>query len=96
MDFLLYSQKCKKLKLISFVITIFTEFLLIVGLQLLDSFDLILLIFTCCAISGLLITLKYQKKSKMQEMGWGLLFGSLTSIILTISFTIWLSYNFPQ
>lgn len=96
MEFLLYSQKCKKLKLISFVLTIFTEFLLIVGLQLLDSLDLILFIFACCAISGLIITLRYQKKSKIQEIGWGMLLGSLTSIILTITFVTWLSYNFPQ
>jgi hypothetical protein len=50
----------------------------------------------CCGLVGLLVTLNRPKKSRMHEIGWGLLFGSLTSLVLTISFITWLSYNFPK
>jgi hypothetical protein len=36
------------------------------------------------------------KKSNVQQIGNGILFGSLTSLSLTIIFLIWLFFNFPK
>jgi hypothetical protein len=36
------------------------------------------------------------KKSNIQKIGNGILFGSLTSLSLIIIFLIWLFFNFPK
>jgi hypothetical protein len=84
------------MKIVAFITTILIQFLSIVALNLLDNFYLIILIFITCLVGGLLIKMSSSTKSKMKEIGWGLLFGSLTSLTLTLLFVIWLSFNFPK
>ena len=90
---------CKKrhiMKIVSFILTILIQFLSLVTLKLLDNFYHIILIFMSCLVSGLFIRINSPTQSKTKKIGWGLLFGSLTSLTLTIVFVIWLSFNFPK
>ena len=84
------------MKTTSFILTILIQFLLIFTLKLLDNFYLILLILISSLAVGFLIRISNLTKSKIKKIGWGLLFGSLTSLILTILFVVWLSFNFPK
>ncbi len=84
------------MKITSYILTILIQFLSLLTLKLLDNFYLVILIFITCLVSGLLIKTNNSTKSKTKEIGWGLLFGSLTSLALTILFIIWLSFNFPK
>jgi len=80
---------------ISFFATILFQFLLVLNLKLLDNTYLILSLFSAFILIGLFLKIVF-KKSNMQQIGKGILFGSLTSLSLTIIFLIWLSYNFPK
>ena len=55
-------------------------------------------IFILCLVVGGLIN--FSKKDTKKEItiaiGWGLFYGSLTSLGLVIFFMIWLSFNFPK
>lgn len=84
------------MKTTSFILTILIQFLLVFTLKLLDNFYLILLILISSLVIGFLIQISNSTKSNIKKIGWGLLFGSLTSLILTIMFVIWLSFNFPK
>jgi hypothetical protein len=80
---------------ISFFSTILFQFLLFLNLKLLDNTYLILSLFSTFILIGLFFKVVF-KKSNLQQIGRGILFGSLTSLSLTIIFLIWLSYNFPK
>jgi hypothetical protein len=80
---------------ISFFSTILFQFLLVLNLKLLDNTYLILSLFSTFILIGLFFKVVF-KKSNLQQIGRGILFGSLTSLSLTIIFLIWLSYNFPK
>ena len=84
------------MKIVSFVLTILIQFLSLMTLKLLDNFYLIILIFISCLLAGFLIKMNSSVKSRTKEIGWGLLYGSLTSVTLVILFVIWLSFNFPK
>ncbi|MGH1517682.1 hypothetical protein [Chryseobacterium sp. JK1] len=84
------------MKYIFLIITIAIQFSLIVSLQLLDGFEIIIGIFIACLLVGaLLYFLKSEKLSHFKSLGFGLFYGSLISLVSTIGFMIWLSYNFP-
>jgi hypothetical protein len=89
-------KRRQKLKITSFILTILIQFLSIVVLKLLDDFHLIIMIFIACLAVGLLAKLFNPTNSNIQKIGWGLLFGSLTSLTLTVLFVVWLSFNFPK
>ena len=56
---------------------------------------LIYVIFICCAALGLILTfIKFNYKIK--AIGKGLLWASITNIILTTLFLVWLNSNFPK
>ena len=80
------------------IATIILQFLSVVTLKLLDNFYLIILIFILCLVIGGLINFsnKDTKKEMTNAIGWGLFYGSLTSLGLVIVFMIWLSFNFPK
>jgi len=80
---------------ISFFATILFQFLLVLNLKLLDNTYLILSLFSTFILILLFFKVVF-KKSNLQQIGRGILFGSLTSLSLTIIFLIWLSYNFPK
>ncbi|MFZ4929205.1 hypothetical protein [Chryseobacterium sp. Mn2064] len=84
------------MKYIFLIITITIHFSLIVSLQLLDGFEIIIGIFIACLLVGaLLYFLKSEKLLSFKNLGFGLFYGSLISLVSTIGFMIWLSYNFP-
>lgn len=85
-----------KMKLSSFILTILIQFLFLVMFNVWDNFLLIILIFISCLLSGLLITINSPTKSKIKEIGRGLLFGSLTSLTFGILFFIYIFLNFPK
>jgi len=73
-------------------LTLIFHFTLILTVKLLDNFSLIIVILFASLILGLIILITARdKKSIIREFGWGLFFGSLTSIALTIMFIIYLS-----
>jgi general stress protein CsbA len=80
------------------VVTIALQFLSVVTLKLLDSFWLIITIFILSLVVGGLMNFSNRetKITKTSNIGWGLFYGSLTSLGLVIVFTIWLSFNFPK
>jgi hypothetical protein len=84
------------MKLSSFILTILIQFLFLVMFNVWDNFLLIILIFISCLLSGLLITINSPTKSKIKEIGRGLLFGSLTSLTFGILFFIYIFLNFPK
>jgi len=83
-------------KIISFLLTLLIQFLSILTLKLLDNFYLIILIFIACLITGYIFRTNTSSTSVKKEIGWGLFYGSITSLLLTIVFIIWLSFNFPK
>jgi uncharacterized BrkB/YihY/UPF0761 family membrane protein len=85
-------------KLFSFIATISFQFVLVVSLKLLDNFWLIIaLLFLCLAVGGVVhFTNKNKKTSTVNSIGWGLFYGSITSLALIIIFMIWLYFYFPK
>ncbi len=86
------------MKYLFLVATIALQFLSVVSLKLLDSFWLIIAIFILSLIVGGVMNFSNRetKNAKTNNIGWGLFYGSLTSLGLVIIFTIWLSFNFPK
>jgi hypothetical protein len=85
-------------KLFSFIATISFQFVLVVSLKLLDNFWLInALLFLSLAVGGVLhFPNKIKRNSTVNSIGWGLFYGSLTSLALIIIFIIWLYFYFPK
>jgi hypothetical protein len=85
------------MKILFFIATLALQFLSVLMFKLLDNFIPIISIFITCMVAGLL--LKYTNdnpKRIVKNLGWGLLYGSLSSVALLIAFMIWLSFNFPK
>ena len=83
-------------KIISFLATLLIQFLSILTLKLLDNFSLIILIFIACIITGYIFRTNTSSTSPKKEIGWGLFYGSIASLLSIIVFMIWLSFNFPK
>ena len=76
-----------------FILTISFHLLCILTLKFLDDFKLIIMIFCGCLISGLIIKLTVKnKKDLFSNIGWGLFYGSITSLIMIIIFSFWLTF----
>ena len=85
------------MKYIFLIATLALQFLSVLTLKLLDNFPVIIGIFILSIVVGGLI--KFSKPSTnltIANIGWGLFYGSITSLGLIIAFTIWLSFNFPK
>ena len=85
------------MKIISFIATLTFHFLSVFTLKLLDNFSIIIGIFLASLVGGFII--KYSSgnsKTWIKNTGWGLIYGSLTSIGLLISFVIWATFNWPK
>jgi uncharacterized BrkB/YihY/UPF0761 family membrane protein len=85
-------------KLFSLIAAISFQLILVVSLKLLDNFWLIItLLFLCLAVGGVLhFPNKNKKTSTVNSIGWGLFYGSITSLSLIIIFIIWLYLYFPK
>jgi|GEM_PF-4783819 len=86
------------MKYLFFTVTIALQFLSILTLKLLDSFWLIIAIFLLCLVLGGVLNFSTKKANTgiTHTLGWGLFFGSMTSLALVVVFIIWLSFNFPK
>ncbi len=79
------------------VVVLIIEFLLIKTLKLLDNSELLLFLFGVILAAGvLLVTFNKGRSKTIQDIGSGMLFASLFTIVAVIGFLIWLSFNFPS
>lgn len=74
------------------------QFLAVRTLKLLDSFPFIIGIFISCLVIGSILYFSNDdtKKSVANQIGWGLFYGSLTTLALVVIFMIWFSFNLPR
>jgi hypothetical protein len=85
------------MKTIYSILTIILHFLIIIDLKILDNLNLIIIILVLSTITGFTIKFLYKNKNKhLLNLGSGIFYGSLTSLISTTLFIIWLNYNFPK
>lgn len=84
------------MKHIAFVITLILHFFTIYSLKLLDNFSAIILEISTSIIIGFIIVKLSENKNSIKNLGFGILYGSITSLILLLLFSLWLSNNFPQ
>jgi hypothetical protein len=79
------------------VLTLLLHFLLLLTLKLLDNPGVLFLAFFLILFVGLLLYNFTGKQNKsVRDFGWGLLFGSLTTVVCVVVFMIWLTFNFPR
>lgn len=79
------------------VVVLIIEFLLIKTLKLLDNSELLLFLFGVILAAGvLLVTFNKGRSKTIQDIGSGMLFAGLFTIVAVIGFLIWLSFNFPS
>ncbi|KAA2223687.1 hypothetical protein FW780_05650 [Chryseobacterium sediminis] len=91
------NQLITTMKYFFLILTIVIQLLLIISLQLLDSFETIIGIFIICLFMGALIYFsKSAKIVSLKNLGFGLFYGSLISLVSVVAFITWLSYNFPK
>jgi hypothetical protein len=75
------------LKYIYLILTLALQFVLVFILKFLDNYSLIVSIFIGCSLAGLIMRQgTEQENNTLKDLSWGLLFGSLISLILAISF----------
>lgn len=85
------------MKYIFLIATLILQFISVLSLKLLDNFSVVIGIFVLnIVIGGLIKFSKTNTNLTVANIGWGLYYGSLTSIGLIIVFMIWLSFNFPK
>jgi hypothetical protein len=86
------------MKYLFFFATIALQFLSVTTLKLLDSFGIIIAIFILSLVVGGIMNFsnKAPGTTKTNHIGWGLFYGSLTSLGLVLLFIVWLSFNFPK
>ena len=85
------------MKYIFLLATLVIQFLSVLTLKLLDNISLIVGIFCgCIIIGGFIMFSKKGRSSQLKNIGWGLFYGSLTSLVVIMLFMLWLSFNFPK
>lgn len=85
------------MKVLSYISTIVLQALVLAYLKLLDNFSLILWIFLICLIAGIIIRFIARGISYIgKELGWGLFWGSATSLTIIVGFMLFLAHNFPR
>jgi hypothetical protein len=80
------------MKYFVFALTLIGHFIAILTLKLLDNFFPVIFILLGSVVFGLITLTTNDKKSKRRKIGWGLFYGSITSLTLTIAFMIYLNY----
>jgi len=83
------------MKIVVYILTILLQLLSIISLKLLDNFYLILTIIFACLILGLVFKTDKRLNATLKAVGWGLLYGSITSITGGAIFMVWLVLNYP-
>jgi len=84
-------------KYLFFIIILLIDYLLVRTLKLLDNLGALTVIFTFILTAGIIINFFVKKGSKtIKDIGWGMLYSSLTVITFMFCFLIWSSFNFPK
>lgn len=83
------------MKQIVFTSTLVLHLFIIYTLKLLDNFLLIILILIASVTIGFVIRKFSENKESAKNLGSGIFYGSITSLIILIVFSFWLSNNFP-
>jgi amino acid transporter len=82
------------MKSIFFALTVVSQFILVASLKILDNLHIVALIFAVCMTVGFfLMYLDNTINITLKSLGWGLRYGTLFSIIATMAFLYWLSYQ---
>jgi hypothetical protein len=85
------------MKYVCLALTLLAEYLLIRVFKMLDNTDVLIIIFVSVLLIGMFITIYNKKVSKtIKNIGWGMLYGSISTIVLMVVFFLWLSYNPPR
>ena len=83
-----------KFSKISFILTLIIHISVTGIFKLLDNFSLIISFFFVTLICG--FVLRINSKSSLKKIGLGLIYGSITSLLLIGGFMIWLELNYPE
>ena len=83
------------MKQIAFIITLILHLFIVYTLKMLDSFSLIILIVVASITIGFVIRKFSENKELVKNLGSGIFYGSITSLIILTVFGFWLSNNFP-
>jgi hypothetical protein len=83
-----------KFSKISFILTLIIHISVTGIFKLLDNFSLIISFFFVTLICG--FVLRFNSKSSLKKIGLGLIYGSITSLLLIGGFMIWLELNYPE
>lgn len=82
------------MKFFSLILTLFLQFLLVYYNRLLDHISLIMLVLMTMLAAGGLMNMQKSRKSRkfimMRKVGWGMMVGSLASILAIFLFLLWL------
>lgn len=79
------------------IIVLITQFLCVKQFKLLDNFEPLVFGFLLILLTGILISVFAKKDNKaLKDLGWGLLYSSITTVGLIVIFMIWLTFNFPR
>lgn len=84
------------MRIASLLITILIQVFVLLFAKILDNLFEVIVFLSCFILIGFLIKVSNQSTNKLKEIGWGVLYGSLTTFVLTLSFLTWLVYNFPK
>jgi len=84
------------LKIVSVVGTVILLFIAIYELYPSDHFLAILGVYLAVLLVGIFLNSPNQASVIYRSIGWGVIGGLLSSIIIIIGFIVWLSFNFPQ
>jgi len=78
------------MKAISYALTLSIHIILVFSLKLLDDFRLIVLALFISLLTGTILNF-FSQNPLAKNIGWGIFYGSLTSIIILAVFMLWLS-----
>ena len=85
------------MKILFFVLTVVVQFSILIPIRLLDNLNLIAAMFAISLTAGFyLMYLGDTIKPTLKNLGWGLRYGSLFSIISLLVFLWWFSNNLPK
>jgi hypothetical protein len=80
------------MRYVYFAFTVLLQFSLIKTIRPLENLFPLTFLFIGFLVTGLFLSFGTGKeKIGLRSLGWGLLFGSLTTLVVTITFILWLS-----
>ncbi len=83
------------MRAISFLATTVLLSIMAFTIKILDNLYNTFIIMIVFTLTGYMLS-RIKDKPAVADIGWGILYGSLTAIALTGGFLVWLIYNFPK